>query len=87
MTSNSPDISANLRRLAISESGFVFDPVSGQSFTVNETGLELLHLLQKSTDQQQLLDTLQQTYLGDRQQMQRDLDDFVASLTEQLGLQ
>jgi hypothetical protein len=26
------------KRLALSESGFVFDPVSGQSFSVNETG-------------------------------------------------
>ena len=35
-----------LRRLAISESGFVFDPFSGHHFTVNETGREILgHLL------------------------------------------
>ena len=33
-----PSVQA-LRRLAISESGFVFDPMSGHHFTVNETGL------------------------------------------------
>ena len=39
---------ALFQRLASSESGFVFDPVSGQSYTVNETGLALLRLLQNN---------------------------------------
>jgi hypothetical protein len=43
-----------LERLAVSESGFVFDPVSGHSFTVNETGLSILRTLQ----QDRHLDTL-----------------------------
>ena len=30
-----------LRNLAVSESGFVFNPSSGHSFSVNETGLKL----------------------------------------------
>lgn len=34
-----------LRQLALSNTGFVFDPRSGQSFTVNPTGLEALELL------------------------------------------
>lgn len=34
-----------LRQLAISNTGFVFDPRSGQSFTVNPTGLEALEML------------------------------------------
>lgn len=87
MTTNLADISDNLRRLALSESGFVFDPVSGQSFTVNDTGLELLRLLQKSPDEQHILDHLEQAYAGERSDMARDLDEFIASLREQLGLQ
>lgn len=39
-----PDV---LRRLALSDSGFVFDPLSGASYTVNGTGLALLRLLQQ----------------------------------------
>lgn len=39
-----PDV---LRRLALSDSGFVFDPLSGASFTVNTTGLALIRLLQE----------------------------------------
>ncbi len=40
----------SLKRLAINDSGFVFDPMSGQSFTVNPCGLELLKLMQKQAD-------------------------------------
>lgn len=36
-----------LRRLALSDSGFVFDPLSGASYTVNGPGLALLKLLQQ----------------------------------------
>ena len=46
MTTNLADIADNLRRLALSESGFVFDSASGQSFTVIDTRLEQLGLLQ-----------------------------------------
>ena len=39
-----PDV---LRRLALSDSGFVFDPLSGASFTVNASGLALIRILQE----------------------------------------
>lgn len=42
-----PDI---LMRLALSDSGFVFDPVTGNSFTVNGSGLAILRRLQHETD-------------------------------------
>ncbi len=42
--------SDSLKRLALNDSGFVFDPMTGQSFTVNPCGLELLKLMQKQKD-------------------------------------
>lgn len=36
-----------LTRLALSDSGFVFDPVTGNSFTVNGSGLAILRRLQQ----------------------------------------
>lgn len=38
-----------LKHLALSDSGFVFDPASGQSFSVNPTGLAVLRQLQQPT--------------------------------------
>jgi len=69
-------------RLALSESGFVFDPVSGQSFTVNETGIELLRLFQQATDIQEIKKTLLETYSAQPNELERDINDFISSLSE-----
>ncbi len=39
-----------LQQLAVSDTGFVFDPQTGQSFTVNRTGLIVIHLLKRGAD-------------------------------------
>lgn len=78
-----PDAKA-LERLAISESGFVFDPVSGHSFTVNETGLEILRALQKDRRLGALQERLVAAYDVDRVTLDRDLLEFVGSLRDQL---
>jgi len=69
-------------RLALSENGFVFDPVSGQSFTVNETGIELLRLLQQSTDLQDVQKSLADIYAAQPNELERDINDFTSSLSE-----
>ena len=81
------DYAQSLQRLAISESGFVFDPASGQSFTVNETGLALIRLLQKSSDAQAIIGQLQQEYDIGVTDLERDIEDFQDELGELLGLQ
>lgn len=74
-----------LERLAVSESGFVFDPFSGHSFTVNETGLEILRSLQQGTDFSVLQDRLADEYDVDRMSIDRDLLEFLGSLRDQLS--
>jgi PqqD family protein of HPr-rel-A system len=76
---------SSIRRLAISESGFVFDPYSGRSFTVNETGIAVLKALQ----QEQSLDGIRAQLATDfevaPQTLERDLSEFLGSLRNQLG--
>lgn len=38
-----------LSQLAVSETGFIFDPQTGQSFSVNPTGLIVLDLLKRGS--------------------------------------
>ena len=38
-----------LNKLAVSESGFLFDPETGQSFTLNRTGLVTLNHLKRGS--------------------------------------
>ena len=35
------------RNIAISESGFLFDPTGGESYSLNEQGLEIINLLKE----------------------------------------
>ncbi|MGD8323912.1 MAG: PqqD family protein [Gammaproteobacteria bacterium] len=78
-----PD-AASLQRLAVSESGFVFDPVSGHSFTVNETGLMILRALQQDRRVDALRERLVSTYEVDAPTLDRDLLEFLGSLRDQL---
>ncbi|MGD8938514.1 MAG: PqqD family protein [Gammaproteobacteria bacterium] len=74
-----------LRRLAVSESGFVFDPVSGHNFTVNDTGLVILRRLQHDQDFSRLLQELQQEFDADPSEIERDIIEFVGMLREFVG--
>ncbi|MBU0500375.1 MAG: PqqD family peptide modification chaperone [Gammaproteobacteria bacterium] len=74
-----------LGRLALSASGFVFDPVSGGSFTANDTGIAVLRGLQEgSADMARLVESLAQEYDAPPAILERDLMDFAARLREVL---
>jgi len=51
-----------LTKLAISASGFVFDPQTGQSFTLNETALAALDVLKSGASLQSAAQTLSERY-------------------------
>ena len=74
----------SIQRLAVSESGFVFDPVSGHSFTVNETGLAILRALQKERRLDALRESLTSEFDVDGITLDRDLLEFLGSLRDQL---
>jgi len=73
---------ASLQRLAISESGFVFDPVSGHNFTVNETGLSILRLVQKDNELAPLLEKLSLNYEASSRVLERDVLEFAGLLRD-----
>ena len=76
---------ASLQRLAISESGFVFDPASGHNFTVNETGLTILRLLQKDNQLATLLKKLADQYDATPRELERDVLEFAGVLRDYVG--
>jgi hypothetical protein len=75
---------ASIRRLAVSESGFVFDPYSGRSFTVNETGIAILRALQQELSLDGLREQLAADFEVAPQTLERDLSEFLRSLKDQL---
>lgn len=72
-----------LRQLAVSDAGFVFDPVSGHTFTVNGAGQRVLTLLKEGQDVATIASHLTEEFeLEGGEDVQRDVDDFVARLRE-----
>lgn len=80
------DLPTRLADLAISDSGFVFDPYTGASFSVNATGLALLRALKDgTTDRDELVTTLEQGFDVRGEDLGRDVDEFVG-LMRRYGL-
>ncbi len=77
--------SQSLHRLAISESGFIFDPTSGHHFTVNETGLDILRHLQTAHSPAELVALLQREYSASEKEIERDVLEFAAMLRKFIG--
>lgn len=72
-----------IARLALSASGFVFDPVTGTSFNVNETGLSVLRALQEGLDDMSAITArLACDYDVPNVQLERDVMEFAARLRE-----
>ncbi len=70
------------KNIAVSESGFVFDPASGDSFSVNTTGAMILEMLKSGMDQKSIVEQFTETYKVDEKQFREDLDDFVHHLKQ-----
>ncbi len=75
-----------LNRLAISENGFIFDPASGNSFTVNQTGLLIIDLLKKEPDHKKALASIQHQFNVSSTTLERDVLEFARTLREWLGI-
>ena len=44
-----------LERLAINDEGFIFDPETGNSYTVNKTGLFIIKLLKEGKNEEEIV--------------------------------
>lgn len=71
--------------VAVSETGFLFDPNTGESFNLNKTGQFILKLLKENKDETEIIETVMEKYDVELQVLQRYLDDFIRML-EQFNL-
>ncbi len=71
----------NIRKnIAISETGFIFNPLTGDSFSVNETGLFVLQKLKEEENEEKILKAFQEEFELDRNTAEIDLNDFLSML-------
>lgn len=72
--------SQKLAKLAVSESGFLFDPETGQSFTLNKTGLATLNQLKRGASIDETANYLSQNYLVTVEAAMNSVEAFVLQL-------
>jgi len=70
------------KSLAISETGFVFDPSTGESYTLNPTALEIIQLLKKDHSPEQITKLIIQKYDVDESTFERYFYDFTGMLKQ-----
>ncbi len=69
-----------LKRLALNEEGFVFDPETGNSFVVNQTGLFILKKLREGLSEEEVIKKLLEEFEVDENTARRDFYDFLEQL-------
>jgi hypothetical protein len=62
--------------IAISDSGFVFNPSTGDSYSINPVGIFILNMLKEEKSDPEILSTLQAKYMVDKDTAEKDLYDF-----------
>jgi|APHig6443718053_1056840.scaffolds.fasta_scaffold41501_2 hypothetical protein len=66
--------------IALSASGFVFDPITGESYSVNPIGAEILKMMEEGTDTVYVKDRILEKYDVDEATFEKDLYDFIGML-------
>ena len=70
------------KSLAISDTGFVFDPSTGDSYTLNPTALEIIQLLKHNHSPEQITQVITQKYDVDKSTFERYFYDFTGMLKQ-----
>ena len=69
-----------LRHLAVSEEGFIFDPLTGNSFTTNKTGLFILSKLREGRVGEEILAEMREKFEASEEELEKDFTDFMEQL-------
>jgi hypothetical protein len=70
------------KNIATSEEGFIFNPGTGDSFSTNEIGGEIISRLKEGKSFQLITESICTRYDVDKTQFERDLDDYLAQLKD-----
>jgi len=63
--------------IALSESGFVFNPNTGESFTLNPVGQQLFEMIREGQDYQSIRKKFLEIYEVEDSIFEKDYEDFV----------
>jgi hypothetical protein len=69
------------KNIATSEAGFVFNPGTGDSFSVNNIGSEILVMFKENKSMNDIIESIIMRYDVEKSQLEKDLEDFVSQLS------
>ena len=70
------------KNIATSEEGFIYNPGTGDSFTTNPIGTDIISLLKEENTIPDIIESLSEKYDVDKHQFEKDLDDFVSQMKD-----
>ncbi|MES2132290.1 MAG: PqqD family protein [Bacteroidota bacterium] len=68
------------KNIALSDTGFVFDPSTGNSFTTNPIGMDIIKLLKEEKNGSEIKEAILHIYETDDVTFEKDYYDFVNML-------
>jgi hypothetical protein len=68
------------KNVAVSEAGLIFNPVTGESFSVNPIGVEILDLIREEKSPEQIRKVIMAKYTVDQATFEKDYHDFIGIL-------
>ena len=68
------------RNIAVSETGFIFDPLSGESFSLNPIAVEILNMMNEDYSKDKIQTEILEKYEVDAQTFEHNYFDFTAML-------
>lgn len=71
--------------VAISENGFIFNPTTGESYTVNPIGLNILQYLKNNEPKEAIINNLVKDYETEYAAAEKDYEDF-SEMLKKFGL-
>lgn len=71
-----------IKNLALSETGFLFDPATGNTFTLNESAVFIMKMLKSGMQQTEIADSLASEFEVTATQALEDVSDALLQLKE-----
>ena len=70
------------KNIAVSETGFLFDPNSGESYSLNPTGKLIVNMISDGKNEDEIKEVILKKYDVTSDALQRYFDDFVLMLRQ-----
>lgn len=68
------------KKIAISETGFIFNPTTGDSYSMNPIAMEILEMLKKDMKEEEIKNSLLEKYDVSKSVLQKSYDEFIDTL-------